>query len=149
MQLALQLLVPRTDDCDMTSFFTRRRVLALLLVALTWVFASAAVASSPEAGAKGRYRGECRRLTKQIDHFEGTILPMARARGNRGWERSTSEQVERLWHRRADLCPAYGAERTLLAKAADDMRKFRQMIAAAGRAAATYFSGGLAGGVVP
>jgi hypothetical protein len=72
---------------------------------------------------------------------------MARSRGNRGWEQATSDQVERLWHRRADLCPAYGAERSLMAKAADDARKFREMLAAAGRAAASYFSGGLAGGV--
>jgi hypothetical protein len=125
----------------------RRSFLIGIVVALTCAFATPVLASSPEAGAKGRYRAECRRLTKQIDHFKGTILPMARSRGNRGWEQATSDQVERLWHRRADLCPAYGAERSLMAKAADDARKFREMLAAAGRAAASYFSGGLAGGV--
>jgi hypothetical protein len=134
---------------SMTSRILRRCVTAFFLVALTWTFASVAIASSPEAGAKGKYRGECRRLTKQIDHFEGTILPMAIDRGNRGWENATNAQVERLWHRRADLCPAYGAQRTMMAKAADDARKFRQFIAAAGRAAATYFSGGLSGGILP
>ncbi|MEM9176594.1 MAG: hypothetical protein AAGC67_15325 [Myxococcota bacterium] len=97
------------------------------------------------ASESGRYRGECRRLTKQIDHFEGTVLPMAIARGNRGWEQATNAQIERLWHRRADLCPEYGAERTLMAKAADQTRRFNKMMASAGRAALAFFTGGAAG----
>lgn len=124
----------------------RRTFTAFILVALTWSLAGIAVASSPEAGDKGNYRGECRRLTKQIEHYNGTILPMAIERGNRGWEASTMAQVDRLWNRRADLCPIYGAERSFLAKAADDARKFQQLVAAAGRAAAAYFTGGLTGG---
>jgi hypothetical protein len=114
----------------------------VLFVALSWTLATTSLASSPEAGARGRYRGECRRLTKQIEHYEGTILPMAIERRNAGWERSTNEQVERLWHRRADLCPAYGAERTMMARAADQARRFNQLLATAGRAVATYFTGG-------
>ncbi len=106
-------------------------------------------ASSPEAGAQGNYRSQCRRLTKQINHFEGMVLPRAIEQGNRGWEKSTSDHIERLWHRRADLCPAYGAERTLLRKAADDARKVKQFVVAAGKAAATYFSGGLSGALMP
>ena len=148
-QFELQLFEPRADVNFMTSRILRRCFTALVLVVATWTLASVAIASSPEAGAKGKYRAECRRLTKQINHFEGTILPMAIERGNRGWENATNAQVERLWHRRADLCPAYGAERTMMAKAADDARKFKKLLAAAGRAAATYFTGGLSGGILP
>jgi len=148
-QLELQLCAPRADGLFMTSRILRRCLTALVLVAATWTLAGVAIASSPEAGAKGNYRGECRRLTKQINHFEGTILPMAIDRGNRGWENATNAQIERLWHRRADLCPKYGAQRTMLAKAADDARKFKKLLAAAGRAAATYFTGGLSGGILP
>lgn len=113
------------------------------LVTLSSILSPSASASSPEAGERGRYRAECRKLTKQINHYEGTILPMAIERGNRPWENATNDHIERLWHRRADLCPAYGAERTLMAKAADEARRFNQFLAAAGRAAAQYFSGGL------
>ena len=122
----------------------RHAALAVLPLALL-LLAPAALASSPQAGAKGNYRGQCRQLTNQIEHYQGTILPLARARGNRGWEAATNAQIERLWHRRADLCPAYGEERKMLARAADQMRRFNQMLAAAGRAAAAYFTGGLSG----
>jgi hypothetical protein len=101
------------------------------------------------AGERGNYRGQCRKLTKQIAHFEGSILPLAISRGNRAWERATNEQINRLWNRRADLCPAYGAERTLLAKAADQARRINKTIALAGRAALAYFTGGLSGGLGP
>ncbi len=121
----------------------RRRLLLLACGGL--LMAMPAHASSPEAGERGNYRGQCRRLTLQIDHFENTILPLAIDRGNRSWEAATNAQIERLWHRRADLCPKYGAERTMLAKAKDQARRFNKFLAAAGRAAATYFSGGLAG----
>ena len=117
--------------------------LVVLFVALSWTLATASLASSPEAGARGRYRGECRRLTKQIEHYQGTILPMAIERHNSGWEQATKEQVERLWQRRADLCPAYGAERTMMARAADRARRFNEFLVTAGRAAATFFSGGI------
>jgi len=119
------------------------RVLALVLVGLTWSLAGAALASSQDAANRGHYRGECRRLTRQIDHYEGTVLPMAAARGNDAWERATEAQIDRLWNRRADLCPQFRAQRTLLAKAAEDARKFKDLVVTAGKAAATYFSGGL------
>ena len=133
----------------MTSRLFRRSFTACVLIALTWTFANVAMASSPEAGQKGNYRGECRRMTKQINHFENTILPMAVGRGNSAWEQATVDQVERLWHRRADLCPKYGRQRTLLAKAVEDARKVKEFVVTAGKAAATYFSGGLSGGVLP
>ncbi|HEB91324.1 MAG TPA: hypothetical protein ENI85_17240 [Deltaproteobacteria bacterium] len=106
-----------------------------------------ALPAMPNPHRRGTYRGQCRQLTRQIEHYETRILPLAIERGNRAWERATNDQVERLWNRRADLCPAYGAERTLLARAADQARRFNKMLAAAGRAAAAFFTGGLAGGL--
>lgn len=127
--------------------FTSPRAASLVacVLALAFVLAPAALASTPEAGERGHYRGQCKRLTTQIEHYEGTVLPMARERNNRAWEDATAAQVERLWHRRADLCPEYGAQRTMLRRAADQARKFNQLVAAAGRAAVTYFTGGLGG----
>ena len=109
--------------------------------------ATAAIAggSSPEAGARGNYRGQCKRLTRQINHYEHQILPQAVERGNRAWENATNAQIERLWNRRADLCPAYGAERTFMRRMADQNRKFKKMLVAAGRATAAFFSGGVVG----
>ena len=46
-----------------------------------------------------------------------------------------------------DGCPEYDRERTVMRKAADQVRKFNRLVATAARAAATYFSGGLAGGL--
>jgi len=148
-QFRLQLARPRADVSPMTLQSAHRKIFVILLVALTWTAAGTAMASSPEAGARGKYRAECRRLTKQINHYEGTILPMAIQRGNESWERATSDQVERLWHRRADLCPEYGAQRTMLAKAAEEAKKFQELLVMAGKAAATYFTGGLSGGLMP
>jgi len=128
---------------------SRRICAALVVASMLLMLAPAALASTLEAGKRGNYRGQCRRLTLQIDHYQGTILPMAVSRGNRGWENATNDHLERLWHRRADLCPEYGAERAMLARAADRMRKFNAFIAMAGRAAASYFTGGLYGGLVP
>jgi len=122
-----------------------RITLALVGLVLGLMVATSASASSPEAGERGNYRGQCKRLTTQIEHYELTILPMAIERGNRAWEEATNAQVERLWHRRADLCPAYGAERTMMRRTADQIRKFNALVAAAGRAAVTYFTGGLGG----
>ena len=121
----------------------------ILFVALTWMVGGIAVASTPEAGDRGNYRAQCKKLTKQINHYENTVLPMAVERGNENWEQATNAQVERLWHRRADLCPEFGAERTMIAKAAKEAREFQELLVMAGKAAATYFSGGLSGALMP
>lgn len=124
---------------------TRLGVVGSLLLALLCAPVALADGERRLASETGRYRGECRRLTKQISHFEETVLPMAISRGNRAWERATNEQIERLWHRRADLCPEYGARRTFMAKAADETRRFNKFLAQAGRAAAAFFTGGATG----
>jgi hypothetical protein len=135
----------------MKSRLESQRLVSGVLVGLVLALALAipATATTPLAGERGNYRGQCRMLTKQINHFEGTVLPMAVARGNRLWERATTEQVERLWNRRADLCPAYGAERTLIAKTRDQIRRFNQMMVMAARGALAFFTGGLSGGLGP
>ena len=133
----------------MKSHFAQRNRsgLALATLALILLVAPIGLADSGtvEAGQRGLYRGECRRLTRQLEHFEGTILPMAIQRGNRGWEDATNAHIDRLWNRRADLCPEYGAERSMLQKAADRTRKFNKMMSAAGRAALAFFTGGATG----
>lgn len=121
----------------------------LLALTLAILFALPAGATTPLAGERGNYRGQCRQLTKQINHYEYSILPLAIERGNRKWEKATNAQIERLWHRRADLCPAYGAERTMIAKAFDEMRRFNKMMNMAGRAALAFFTGGMSGGIGP
>ena len=134
-------------DCPETGNAHGGRLASRVFVAIALMLTIAipASATTPLAGERGNYRGQCRKLTKQIGHFEGSILPLAIARGNKGWERATNEQINRLWHRRADLCPVYGAERTMLARAAERVRKFNQLVALAGRAALTYFTGGIFG----
>lgn len=144
---SLQLPVGRADMGLMMdhSSTSHRLVLAFMGLALGMLFADASVASTADASKQGNYRGQCKRLTTQIEHYELTVLPMATSRGNQAWADATNAQVERLWNRRADLCPEYGAERTMMRKTADQIRKFNQLMALAGRAAVTYFTGGLGG----
>ena len=117
------------------------RSLLLALVVLLWT--GAGLAYDQDASVHGNYRGQCRRLTKQIKYYDKQVLPMAIARRNQAWEAATNDQIERLWNKRADLCPKYGRERTRIARALDKIRAFNKMLAQAGRAAATYFSGGV------
>jgi hypothetical protein len=126
-----------------------RIFIGLVLVLVLAVPISAGASGSRGASKTGKYRGQCRQLTKQINHFEGSILPLAIARGNRAWERATNAQVARLWHRRANLCPAYGAERTFIARARDKIRQFNKMVDVATRATVAFFTGGLSGGIGP
>lgn len=114
----------------------------LLAVALLVACAGPAAASDPDASVHGRYRGQCRRLTKQIRHYQKTILPLAIDRGDVAWERATNAHIKRLWNQRADLCPEYGRERARILRALDRIRAFNAAIARAGRAAARYFTGG-------
>ena len=52
--------------------------------------------------------------TKQINHYENTVLVMAKARGDRYWEASTNNHLDRLKNRRADRCPDYRRQRSML-----------------------------------
>ena len=119
----------------------RRVVLALALVTSALAAASAS-AYDPDASVHGNYRGQCRRLTKQIAYYEKQILPLSIQRGDLYWRDATREQIQRLWNKRADLCPKYGRERTRLRRALAKIREFNETLAKAGRAAAKYFTGG-------
>lgn len=148
-QSTLQIQNPAADVTAM-KLRPANRLLAMSLLAVFFLaFAGPALATTPLAGEKGNYRGQCRQLTKQIKHYNKTILPLARARGNQDWERATTDQVKRLWNRRADLCPAYGRQRTLLAKTAEKIREFNELVSLAARGALAFFTGGLSGGLAP
>jgi hypothetical protein len=115
---------------------------SLILASLVGLWAGAAGAYDPDASIHGKYRGQCRRLTKQIEYYDKQVLPLAIQHRNLAWEDATNAQLKRLWNKRADLCPEYGKERARLLRALDRIRAFNKMIARAGRAAAQYFTGG-------
>lgn len=114
----------------------------LALTLLVGLGAGSALAYDQDASVHGNYRGQCRRLTKQIEYYEEQILPLAIERGDLAWEDATNEHIKRLWNKRADLCPKYGRERARLLRALDRIRQFNRVVARAGRAAARYFTGG-------
>jgi len=60
-------------------------------------------------------RGECRRMTKQINHYENVVLKRAQDRGDKMWEESMYAHLDRLKNRRADRCPEYREQRKVLA----------------------------------
>jgi hypothetical protein len=88
-------------------------------------------------------RQDCRRMTKQINHFEGTVLKMAEDRGNEPWARSTSDHIDRLKNRRADRCPEYAEQRKILARAKKQADQMKKLMVSAAKGAAKYFSGGM------
>ena len=120
----------------------RAAIRSLLLASVLSLWAGAGLAYDKDASVHGNYRGQCRRLTKQLAYYEKQVLPMAIERRNLAWENATNDQIKRLWNKRADLCPKYGRERTRLLRAIDKIREFNKMVAQVGRAAASYFSGG-------
>lgn len=120
----------------------RAAIRSLLLASVLSLWAGTGLAYDKDASVHGNYRGQCRRLTKQLAYYEKQVLPMAIERRNLAWENATNAQIKRLWHKRADLCPKYGRERTRLQRASDKIREFNKVIAQAGRAAASYFTGG-------
>jgi hypothetical protein len=84
----------------------------------------------------------CRRMTKQIAHYEGTVLKMAKDRGNKLWENATHDQINRLKNQRADKCPEWAKQRNSLIRAREEAEKMRQLMVMAGKAAIKYFTGG-------
>ncbi len=83
------------------------------------------------------YRGECRRLTKQMSNLNWAVEE-ARRRDNEIWERATAVQIYRMAERRERLCPGWGDE-ARLARARAQFMKFMKM---AGEAALRYFTFG-------
>jgi len=82
-------------------------VLGLLLWApVTW----AGTPAPPPGAAEGAYRGECRRMTRQIAYY-AQVVDMARERDNEAWEEATLQHIGRLTTRRAYLCPQEYADK--------------------------------------
>ena len=110
------------------------------VLGLTTAVAMLGLATAAPATAREPI-GDCRRLTRQIDHFED-VLVMARERDNALWAESTSDHIERLMYKRARLCPKY-AEEIL---AGEGAQKFAyeagRFFKAAGKVAIRYFTMG-------
>lgn len=94
----------------------RLAILPLTVVALLPV--AAAARTSPE----------CRRYTRQIEHFEG-VVEMAQERGNELWERETRRQIGRLEARRAARCPEFREPPSRMAQTAELLRKASKVAA--------------------
>ncbi len=115
----------------MRAFIALIAVLALLAPALA------------VAKAERRYTNKqlCRRMTKQIGHFENVVLKQAEDRGNDQWADATLDHINRMKNRRADRCPEWGKQRSTLAKAKEQADKAKRVLKRAAKAAASYFSG--------
>lgn len=80
---------------------SRSRVSTICLsAALAVLFSAAPAFALPPNTA------ECRRMTRQIEHFTG-VAEMAAQRGDEPWFDATVDHVRRLGERRVRLCPAY------------------------------------------
>ncbi len=87
------------------------------------------------AGAVGNV-SQCRRLTRQIDHFE-TVAEMAKERGDRLWFDGTVSHLQRLSVRQQRMCPEEKPNYVLM------MTKwFGKTARAAGRTAIKYLTFG-------
>lgn len=112
------------------------RLIVCTLIAVLMFGPATAFAGKPVY--KGN-RGDCRRMTKQINHYETVVLKRAQDRGDKLWEASMSNHLDRLKNRRADRCPEYGKQRNAAGRAAAEMR---MLMKAAAKGAAKYFTGG-------
>jgi predicted PurR-regulated permease PerM len=106
------------------------RTLIVLLAALAVLVPGLALGANPHAN-------ECRRMTRQINHYDD-VLQLARGRQNELWENATKAQINRLANRRARLCPEMVQE----ARAKKEMREFLGLMKSAAQAARKYFTGG-------
>jgi hypothetical protein len=88
-------------------------------------------------------KAACRRMTKQITHFESHVLSLAKARGNQLWENSTQAHVDRLKEKRADRCPEWAKQRSALQRAKAQAEQMAKMVQLGAKMAMTYFTGGL------
>lgn len=79
------------------------------------------------ATAEPHYR-ECRRITKQIAHFED-VVAMAQDRDDELWEDATEMHIERLTERRHRLCPERYPKINVAARAAQRTKEFMKLAA--------------------
>jgi hypothetical protein len=103
-----------------------------LLVALTVV----AVLAAGGVAAAHSNTGKCRRITRQIAQFEGT-LALAKQRDDDLWADATKTHIAQLGERRARLCPEYRPRN----KMAEFVKEVRVWTRTAAKAAYRYFTG--------
>lgn len=115
------------------------RQLGLILIVVVLLWPASVFAAGPVYRGN---RGECRRMTKQINHYENVVLKRAQARGDELWEESMYAHLDRLKNRRADRCPEYREQRKAFAAIARQAAQMRALMAAAAKGAAKYFTGG-------
>jgi hypothetical protein len=90
--------------------------------------------AAPVGAANAPYRGECKKLTRQIDRYQNDA-ERADQRDDEMWEDASRDRVKALAERRADLCPQY--------RRPNPLAQFADFVAAAAKAAAPYFIPGL------
>jgi hypothetical protein len=112
--------------------------LTVVLIVMALVLMPMAAFAQPG----GVNRGECKRMTRQIDRYENVVLKMAKQRGNKLWENATTDQISRMKNRRADRCPRYNEERTMLKRMKKQADDAARVMKAAAKAASKYFTGG-------
>ncbi|MDJ0867392.1 MAG: hypothetical protein QNK03_14875 [Myxococcota bacterium] len=91
------------------------------------------VATAGPVQAAKPHRGECRKLTRQITHFEG-VVEMAQERDNELWELATLKHINRLAYRRAKLCPEF--------RGPSPREQMAKLLKTAGKLAIQYFTFG-------
>ena len=80
----------------------------------------------------------CKRMSKQIAHFEG-VIERAHHRNDQLWEAGTRRHVERLSARRDIICPEFAARVAAHRRAIEQTKK---LMAAAAKVAIRYFTFG-------
>jgi hypothetical protein len=63
-------------------------------------------------GMVGRHNGECKRITRQIQHY-AEVADRAKERGDPNWEQGTLDHIAELSTRRAQLCPTLYAQKPI------------------------------------
>jgi hypothetical protein len=114
----------------------------IIIIALSAVVLSPGLGYAEKVQRQYTNKQVCRRMTRQIAHFEGTVLPMAKDRGNDLWAASTNQHINRLKNQRADVCPEWGKQRTALIKAKKEWDQMKAYAKMAAKYAAKYFTGG-------
>jgi hypothetical protein len=114
----------------------------LVYVVLLCVLLAPAMPSAADGGRRNGNTRHCRRMTKQISHYEGTVLKMAKDRGNRLWYDATAQQVARLKDDRADACPEWNKQRTAYGIAKAQAEFIKNAVVETGKGALNYFTGG-------
>lgn len=113
------------------------RVAAVILVSAIGV--GLALPAEAARGTK-----DCRRMTRQIAHYEG-VAEEAERRDNDLWRNATIEHIERLEIRRARICPQYAAQLQKRNAAIRAAKATQELMKKAGKAALRYFTFGAYG----